>query len=238
MRLRALLIGTVSGLLIGGIIGVLLGPRSAAPPVPLGEDHGRISEVVMQYQPAAGALVAPIYAQFLSAIGSDVHVVWVVGKASDVEDLRSRLGKCWPAGRCRTVVVGKEISTWAKDRFVAMSTPGAGMLPCSVRRGARGPPTRCARNDQEVPYRLAQDAHRLFRLRGTDIDFDGGDFLATARHLFASPAIFEKNTPGAGVALPLYCRYSRRPGPQAVRQHHLAGRYARGNLRPTISGCT
>lgn len=200
MKLRPLIIGTVGGLLIGGLIGALRGPlgRQGDQAAPLGEDEGRISRVVMQYHAGAGPLVAPIYAQFLSAVGRDVEVVWVVGKQTDLDDLQSRLGRSWPAGRCRTVVVGKEISTWSKDRFVAMRTPGrnGAAVLCAPARTRTANPLRT--NDQEVPYRLALDPCRLFRARGTEADFDGGDFLATARHLFAGPAIIEKNAPGAG----------------------------------------
>lgn len=198
MRLRAVVLGTVGGLLIGGVIGALRLRQLGVPPAPLGEDRGRITRVVMQYQPAAGPLVAPIYAQFLSAVGKDVDVVWVVGQQSDLQDLQTRLGPRWPAGRCQSLVIGKAISTWSKDRFVAMRVPGGPGAPvlCAPGRTRTANPLRT--NDQEVPYRLALDARHLCGVRETDIDFDGGDFLATARHLFASPTIFEKNPPKAG----------------------------------------
>jgi len=199
-RWRAVVFGTLAGLLIGGIIGGLRGPLGLRelPAVPLEEDGGRITRVVMQYHPDAGQLVAPIYTRFLSAVGSSVEVVWVVGKASDADELKEKLGAVWPAGHCRTVVVGKEITTWAKDRFTAMRVSGSRdfTVLCAPARTRTASPLRT--NDQEVPYSLAKDPGRLFRARGTDADFDGGDFLATTRHLFAGPAIIAKNEPGAG----------------------------------------
>jgi len=191
----------VAGLLIGGAVGALWSPlgRREVRAAPLPEDGGRIARVVMQYQPDAGPLVAQIYAQFLSAAGNKVDIVWVVGKSSDLDDLKARLGPAWPAGHCRSVVVGKVISTWSKDRFVALSAldrPGAAVA-CAPARTRAASPLRT--NDQEVPYRLAQQMSRAFYVRGTDADFDGGDFLATARHLFAGPSIIEKNAPGAGM---------------------------------------
>ncbi len=193
MRTRAIVIGVVGGLVLGGMIGALSTAGSLTDAVPLREDGGQITRVVMQYRPAAGALVAPIYAQFLSALGPKVDVVWVVGNASDADDLRSRLGPCWPAGRCRIVAVGKAISTWSKDRFVAMAIPGrqGAAVCCAPARTRSANPLRT--NDQEVPYRLALDAGQLFGVRGTDVDFDGGDFLAADHRLFASPAILDKN---------------------------------------------
>jgi hypothetical protein len=200
-RWRGIVLGTLAGLLVGGVIGGLCGPlgRSEVRAVPLVEDGGRITRVVMQYRPDAGPLVASIYARFLSAISDDAEVVWVVGNSSDVDDLKSRLGVSWPAGRCRAVVVGKEITTWAKDRFTAMQVPGSTgfAVLCAPARTRTASPLRT--NDQEVPYRLARDPSRLFRARGTDADFDGGDFLAVARHLFAGQAVIEKNAPDAGL---------------------------------------
>ncbi len=199
MRLRAVLLGAVVGILIGGIIAVVRGPalRPTAPPVPLGEDGGRITRVVMQYHPAAAPQVIPIYTQFLAAVGRDVQVVWAVGSPADLDDLRAHLGRAWPAGS-HTVLVGKAISTWAKDRFVALRLPGvpdAAVCGAPVRTHTANP---LRTNDQEVPYRLAQTPDAHCGVRGCDVDFDGGDFLATAGHLFAGPTILQKNRLGPG----------------------------------------
>jgi len=195
------MLGTVVGLLIGGGIGALRSPlvRPEVRAAPLEEDGGLITRVVMQYRPDAGPLVVPIYARFLSAVGKDVEVVWVVGKTSDADDLKARLAAAWPAGHCRTVTVGKEITTWAKDRFTPMRVPGNPNLAvlCAPARTRTASPLRT--NDQEVPYRLAEELRRPFRVRGTAADFDGGDSLAPSRHLFAGPAIIRKNTPGEGM---------------------------------------
>ena len=201
MRFRAILLGTLCGLAIGSAIVLLRAPQQ--PPVqrvePLGEDHGRITSVVMQYQPDAGSLVVPIYTQFLAALGKQVEVTWVVGKLADVDDLQAKMGSNWHAGKGHVVVVGKEITTWSKDRFVTLAfpdRPGASLL-CAPARLQTPNPLRT--NDQEIPYCLAQKNIAQFQARATDVNFDGGDFLATRRHLFASPAIFEKNPVGVGM---------------------------------------
>lgn len=197
-RLRAILLGVLIGLLVGGGIGLLRMQymRRMLFPAPLPEDSGRITRVVMQYHPDAGPLVAPIYTKFLTSVGKDVEVIWAVARQADADELKSRLGTAWPTGHCRIVVTGKEITTWSKDRFVAMRAPGrtGAAVLCAPARTRSPNPLRT--NDQEVPYRLAQDPSHLFNVVGTDADFDGGDFLATARHLFAGPAIIEKNAPG------------------------------------------
>jgi len=204
MRRRALLIGIMGGLLLGGIIGALRGPlaRLTPPAAPLGEDGGRISRVVMHYQPDAGPLAMPIYRQWLAAMRADVEVVWVAAQQADLDDLPSQLGSLWRKDHHRGVVVGKPISTWSKDRFVAMHVPGRRnfSVSCAPARTRTANPLRT--NDQEAPYCLAQQLPQWFGVRDTTVDFDGGDFLATAGHLFASPAIIEKNAPSAGARFP------------------------------------
>ena len=199
MRARVILAGIVGGLILGGGVLVLRSILNGATirPSPLGEEQGTITRVVMQYHPDAANMVIPIYRQFLSKAGQQLEVVWVVGKAEHAVDLQQRLGEYWPAGRCRTVVAGKPISTWAKDRFVALAVRGQDTSPllCAPARRYNVNPLRA--NDQEVPYVLAQHASRSFEVRGVEADFDGGDFLATKRHFFASPMIFDKNRPAA-----------------------------------------
>jgi len=194
MRMRAIAVGTVIGVLIGGLIVALLGTRHLwrVPAAPLQEDGGQITRVVMQYQPEAGPLVAPIYRQFLTALGKDAEVVWVVGQADDLADLHTRLGTAWPV-KHREVVVGKSITTWAKDRFVAMRALDGRELAVSCAPVRTRSPNPLRRNDQEVPYHLARTFAKLFGVRGATVDFDGGDFLATADHLFAGPGIYAKN---------------------------------------------
>jgi hypothetical protein len=180
-------------LLIGGIIIILRGPiiHKKDPPVPLPEDHGQISRVVMQYAPGAGQFVIPIYSKFLSVISKNVQITWVVGKQADYDDLKTRLGKSWRNGH--VVITGKEITTWSKDRFVAMHYPAHPEIAvaCAPARTRSANPLRT--NDQEVPYKLAMDDSHLFNVIETDVIFDGGDFLAAANHFFASPTIIEKN---------------------------------------------
>ena len=197
MNRRAVLLGVVGGLVIGQAL-VLLRGLDRDHSVPLREDRGQITRVVMQYAPAAGPIVAPIYTQFLTALGKDIEVVWVVGRQADADDLRSRLGAAWPEGRCRVVAVGKEITTWSKDRFVALSPegrPGPAFL-CAPARSRTASDSRT--NDQEVPYRLTRSLPRLFGVRSMDAAFDGGDILAAGGRVFAHPAILEKNPPGRG----------------------------------------
>jgi len=200
MTTRSTLLGVTIGLLIGGTI-VWFHSRTAPAPAavfaPLPEDHGRLTRVVMHYHPSAGAAVASIYSQFLTAAGPGVEVVWVVDSQADLDELKARLGPAWPAGRCRAVLMGKEISTWSRDRCIVLGSGGdrRSLLIAPARQRTANP---LRTNDQETPYRLAGAFGELFTSRGLDIDFDGGDCLVTTRHVLVNPAVIEKNPPGPG----------------------------------------
>jgi hypothetical protein len=71
------LVGVVIGLVAAGAILALTGGPGRAPlpsgPI-LSECDGHLHELVLQYEPAAKAIVAPIYREFLGALDSDVRV--------------------------------------------------------------------------------------------------------------------------------------------------------------------
>ena len=197
MRFRIIFIGVLAGIVLGGAISLLRLQHSATPPAPLPEDCGKITSVVLQYHPALVETVIPIYRQFLAARGHNYQVIWVVADAAQLQDIKRQLGKDFPQNY-KVVTTGKVISSWSKDRFVACVGIGSNQpaqLYAPARR-VRDNPLRI--NDQEVPYRLARSLSKSFHVRGSDADFDGGDFLATSRHLLASPVIIAKNTPGKG----------------------------------------
>ncbi|MDD4889024.1 MAG: agmatine deiminase family protein [Phycisphaerae bacterium] len=199
MRLRAIILGAAAGLLAGGAAIFVCSPWGQLPAFsPLPEDRGRMSRVVMHYHPRVGEAVASIYRQFLSAAGPNVEVVWVVNAQADLDDLQKRLGAAWPAGRSRAVLMGKEVSTWSKDRCLTLTAPSdeRRTLLLAPARQLTWSPLRT--NDQEAPHRQALDFADQFICRGLDADFDGGDFLITTRHAFASSLVLAKNPPSAG----------------------------------------
>ncbi|MCG3179580.1 MAG: hypothetical protein BIFFINMI_01918 [Phycisphaerae bacterium] len=212
MSLRALVIGLTAGVLAGAIAVSVLN-RGAAPPADpasadhapaLPEDAGLASRIVLQYHPQAGDAVAPIYARLLAALGDEVQVVWVCAGDDELADLRRRMGDAWPATRSRTVLVGKPISTWSKDRFVTLAAPGgrATLLAPSRERSTLDLRT----NDGEIPWHLARQCGDLFGCRDAGMLFDGGDFLVAEDRVFAHPALIEKNA-------------DRFATPEALRRH-------------------
>jgi hypothetical protein len=165
------------------------------------EDVGRITRVVIHYSPGidqnlpgTGEVVADIYRRFLGAVGSDLQVLWVGENQRDLDDLKVRLGDAYPSDS-HVLLANKPITTWSKDRFT-----------CLVRESGRGPtvllaparkvvPNPLRIHDQEVPWRLAAAFPRLLACRDMQMDFDGGDILATSRGVFVHPSILSKNNP-------------------------------------------
>jgi len=199
---RSIGIGIGTGLLMGLTLVAWLAPPEPPPARPLPEDLGRITRVVMQYNPGAdvgladvGEAVAEVYRQFLTSVGPGVQVVWVVGSRRDLDDLRERLRDAYPTDS-RVLVVAKPITTWSKDRFTCLvheGGAGRAVLVAPARKAVSNP---LRTHDQEVPWRLAAAFGGLFTCRDMLIDFDGGDILATSRGVFVHPAVLSKNDAG------------------------------------------
>lgn len=154
--------------------------RYEPPPAPaLDEGAGRIREVLLHYAPKA-TFVRRTYAELLAKLPSDVAVVVAVEKAEDAEAFSREFGR-----EATPVVVGRPITTWSRDRFVACED-GDVVVPCEAHPGA---PER--RNDALVPCAFASADGRDVRV--APFRFDGGDFLAAGGRLIASCAWARRN---------------------------------------------
>ncbi len=138
----------------------------------LDEGAGRVREVLLHYSPEAG-FVRRTYAEFLAWLPRDVKVYVAVEKAEHAAEFTREFGR-----EAVPVVVGRPITTWSRDRFVATADGGV-VVPCEAHPGA---PER--RNDALAPIALAGLEGR--ELRRAPFRFDGGDFLATDGRLIAS----------------------------------------------------
>ena len=201
MTKPGIFIGIGAGLLIGLGLLAWLTPGDRSPAKPLPEDVGRISRVVIHYAPGidlglpgTGEVVADIYRQFLRAAGPGFQIIWVVENQRDLDDLKTGLGDVYPSDSL-VLLTHTPITTWAKDRFTCLvSEDGRGpTLLLAPARKAVSNPLRI--NDQEVPWRLTASFPRLFACRDLQMDFDGGDVLATSRGLLVHPAILSRNVP-------------------------------------------
>jgi len=159
----------------------------------LSECDGALRRLVIQY---AGEddddVVGPTYRAFLRQLpaGIDVHAVCPDEQAFAA--LRRRVGptEC----RLTPVLVGHPITSWSRDRWLALRPSegeGATLLFSRAEDGAEVWPAR--KGDQQVAGDLAAALGPAVRSRRSDLYFDGGDFAADNETAFARPSILLRN---------------------------------------------
>jgi len=174
------------------------GTEQPAPPeTEIVADHqGALAEVVIHYTPTVERDVAPAYRDLLRALEPDV-TVWVVVERREhfrrLADLLPRWG-VRSTKRFRPVVTGRPITTWSRDRYTLLRS-GAGERRLLVRaRPEEGPAPR--RNDWQAPFALARAAGRGVTVERAPLLFDGGDLIATDRHVLATALLQARNEGG------------------------------------------
>jgi len=116
----------------------------------------------------------------------------VCGDAAAAEDFlaRARGWRLASPGRLRPVIVGAEITTWCKDRFLVAQRGGGTSLLLVPDDDPAGEPLR--RRDRLVSQALARSDPAL-RTIPAGLRFEGGDVVATRRHLFVSDLLYRRN---------------------------------------------
>ena len=190
------MVGVVIGLLAGGAILALTGSPGRGPlpsgPI-LSECDGHLNELVLQYEPAAKAIVAPIYREFLGALESDVGVHIVCPDRPAFDEFLAMVGPL----RCRVlpVLAGHPITTWSRDRWVALTPAVAGgATTLWSPRGEAGDEVWPARaGDERVGRDIAAALAPAIQARRSALYFDGGDFLADGDTVFVIPRVLQRN---------------------------------------------
>ena len=190
------ILGVIIGLVAGGaILALTRGPnRGPLPSGPiLSECDGHLGELVLHYEPAAKEIVAPVYRDFLGALGNDVRVHIVCPDRPAFEDFVATVGpvKC----RVSPILVGHPITTWSRDRWVALgpAAPGGATTLWSP-RGEAGDEIWPARaGDERVGRDIAAALAPGVLARRSSLYFDGGDFLADADTVFVMPRVLQRN---------------------------------------------
>jgi hypothetical protein len=190
------IVGVVIGLLTGGAILALTGGPGRAPlpsgPI-LSECDGHLNELVLHYEPGAKEIVAPIYRDFLGALDSDVGVHIVCPDRPAFDDFVATVGSI----RCRVspVLAGHPITTWSRDRWVALAPAVAGgATTLWSPRGEAGDevwPVRAG--DERVGQDIAAALTPAVAARRSSLFFDGGDFLADSDTVFVVPRVLQRN---------------------------------------------
>jgi uncharacterized DUF497 family protein len=191
------LLGVLLGLSASaGILSVYDGgagqvPRPADGPL-LSECDGRLRQVVIHYTTDAADVVIPTYRGFLRQLPADVTVHVVCPDKHAYEDLVARVGST--ACRLSPVIVNHAITTWSRDRWLALgaSRDQTAVLLCP--RGEDGAGVWSAREgDQRVGEDLAAALGPSVVSRRSDLYFDGGDFTADSETVFVRPAVLLRN---------------------------------------------
>jgi hypothetical protein len=188
--------GVIIGLVVaGGILALTGGPeRGPLPSGPiLSECDGHLRELVLHFASSAKEIVAPVYRDFLRALDRDVgvHIVCPDRPAFDVFLATVGPLKC----RVSPILAGHPITTWSRDRWVALAPAVAGgATTLWSPRGEAGNEIWPARaGDERVGRDIAAALAPSVLARRSGLYFDGGDFLADSDTVFLMPRLLQRN---------------------------------------------
>jgi hypothetical protein len=183
--LRNRLIGIAIGV-SAALIALLLLSGDRRPPryALLEESDGSLRVVAVQYTRAAAPYTRPCLQAFIRAAGPDVRVIAVCGDAGDADAARRDLGL-----GIETVVVGKPITGWCKDRFLV----GEGSVAPLIRPPVQPTGMGARDNDSLVSGALARALPDLCRDVEVPLKFDAGDILPAGKKLLVSDTLWAKN---------------------------------------------
>ena len=190
------LAGVSIGLVIASAILALTGSpgRRVAPSGPiLSECDGHLCQLVLQYEPSAKEICAPVYRDFLGALDSDVAVHVLCPDRRAFDDFTATVGRV----KCKIlpIIAGHSMTTWSRDRWVALmpATPGGPTTIWSP-RGEAGQEIWPARaGDLQVGTDVATALPSSTFARRGELYFDGGDFLADSENVFVVSRLLPRN---------------------------------------------
>ncbi len=169
--------------------------QGLAPKFQVVADNGSaMRAVALHFDPRVIAEVSETYQDLLRELPDSVEVHVLVEKAGDFETFEALL-VAWgvePTDRFHSVVVGKRITTWSRDRYTLVEGDGAPLLLVPP-RPTEGNEAR--KNDWHAPFALAKSIEGLETLTA-DLVFEGGDFSATESHIFVTALLRERNQGG------------------------------------------
>lgn len=163
---------------VQAIVLALRGDARVRPAPLLDERAGRVREVAVHFVPSSD-LAHETYRQFFAALPGDVKVYVAVERIEDMEAFTRLTGRTGIP-----VVIGKPITTWARDRFAAAD--GVFVVPPEAHEGGAA-----RRNDALVPFELARACGATMRV--APFRFDGGDFCAADGRVIATSTWTARN---------------------------------------------
>ncbi len=192
--MKQILLGAALAVAVVLSIGALRGHSAPAGFTAVADDGGAMTAVAIHFDPRVIAEVGETYEDLLRELPADVTVYVVVEKAADFDQLQ-RLTAQWGLAnpdRFRSVVVGKQVTTWSRDRYTLVDSKSGPVLLVPPRPTKANP---ARENDWDAPFALA-DAIPGLRTHIADLMFEGGDLTVTASHVFATAVLRERNEGG------------------------------------------
>lgn len=172
-----------------GILLVALVQSVAGGPAPfeaVSETEGEILLAYIQYRRDAGDVVAPAYRELFRALNSP-RIIVGCPSPEDWDDFRVRVGDACNPARFHPLIAGRPISTWAKDRFIAVRS--GDRLRLLVPH--RPPDAAAGADDWRVAWDLAESLGAEVRI--LPIEFDAGDLWVSGGRAFLHRDLLRMN---------------------------------------------
>ncbi|MBX3158918.1 MAG: agmatine deiminase family protein [Deltaproteobacteria bacterium] len=192
------LAGVVASAILVFAIGSFLSKGRARHRLVPEDASGRLERVAIHYTPAMDARAMVVWRQLFRVLPEGVEVHVAVEKPADFVRFLANLkvARVPHLGRFRQVVVGQPITTWSRDRMASIDNDGVLAPPrVSVMSGARA-------GDWEAPFAIAREVYGA-RPQISELVFEGGDFAASDRYVFADANLIGRNL-GRGEATRAY----------------------------------
>ena len=192
MRQWPKILGLVLGLLVAALVVDRAGRHRLAINPPSGEAVGDIGgalrRLAIQFVHGADFAI-PVYRDFLPALSDEVVVYVLCPDQASYDELLGQL----PTLRCRLVPVltGHAMTTWSRDRWVALQGQPITLVCPRREAGADAWPERAG--DELVAFDLKNAMGMAGRAQRSELYFDGGDFLVDERCVFVTPAVLRRN---------------------------------------------
>lgn len=192
--MKQILLGAALAVAVVLGIGALRGHSAPAGFTAVADDGGAMTAIAIHFDPRVVAEVGETYEDLLHELPSDVTVYVLVEKAADFSRLQELLATWHVArpDRFQSVVVGKRITTWSRDRYTLADSKTGPVLLVPPRPTKANP---ARENDWDAPFALA-DAVPGLRTHIADLVFEGGDMTVTSKYVFATAVLRERNEGG------------------------------------------
>jgi hypothetical protein len=186
--------GIAAGLVASAlVVGGLARGNVRAPARLVAEDASApLARIAIHYAPDTDPISLPVYLELLSELPPAVEVEVEVSAAADFEHLLAKLraAKLPHLDRLHEVVVGRPITTWARDRYAALvddQGKGSILAPPAIET-----PFQKRAGDAASPSAISRAMYGR-EPAVSSIVFEGGDLAATPRFVFADVNLAHRN---------------------------------------------